>query len=113
VLEFAERTITVRIDTAVCAGCETKACVSACETYSRGILRLRDGLPTVEHLTTSEVIRKGTECLACEYECRVRGKGALSIEVPIQGLDDYRVAQAAMFPPKAPGDKGVSDGHPD
>jgi len=112
VLEFAERTITVRIDTAACGACATKACVAACETYSRGILRLSDGLPSVEHLTPSEVVRKGTECLACENECRVRGRGALSIEIPIEGLDDYRAAPAAL-PQNAPGGKGVGDGHPD
>jgi hypothetical protein len=102
-LEFAERTITVSIDTAACAACETKACVLACETYSRGILRLNGGLPSVEHLTPSEVIRKGTECLACEYECRARGKGALSIEIPIEGLDGYRAAQAAVHTPDGRG----------
>jgi hypothetical protein len=93
-LEFSERTIAVTIDTDVCHSCETKACVSACGTYSRGILDLKGGLPSVEHLTPREVARKGTECLACEYECRVRGKGALSIEIPIEGLDDYRATQA-------------------
>jgi len=113
VLEFAERTITVCIDTAACGACATKACVAACETYSRGILRLSDGLPSVEHLTPSEVARKGTECLACEYECRVRGKGALSIEVPIEGLDAYRASQAAALPQTAARRKGVRDGHPD
>ena len=112
-LEFAERTITVRIDAAACGACETKACVAACEAYSRGILRLNDGLPSVEHLTPHEVVRKGTECLACEYACRVRGKGALSIEVPIEGLDAYRAAQAAAFPHDPPAGEEVSDGHPD
>ena len=112
-LEFAEMTITVRIDTAACGACETKACVAACETYSRGILSLHDGLPSVDHHAPSEVVRKGTECLACEYECRVRGRGALSIEVPIEGLDAYRAAQAAAPPQNAPAGKGVSDGHPD
>jgi hypothetical protein len=111
--EFAERTITVRIDAAACGACETKACVSACETYSRGILRLSDGLPSVAYLAPSEVVRRGTECLACEYECRVRGKGALSIDIPIEGLDAYRTAQKAVLPQSPPGDKGVSDGHPD
>ncbi|MCX6363545.1 MAG: hypothetical protein NTW58_05140 [Actinobacteria bacterium] len=105
-LEFAERTITVRIDTAACGACATKACVAACETYSRGILRLSDGLPSVEHLAPSEVVRKGTECLACEYACRVRGEGALSIEIPIEGLDAYRAALAAATPPGAPGEEG-------
>ena len=111
-LEFAERTMIVRVDTAACPDCETKACVAACETYSRGILRLRDGLPSVAHLAPREVVRKGTECLACEYACRMRGRGALAIEVPIEGLDAYRAAQAAL-PHSAPGEGGVGDGHSD
>jgi ferredoxin len=113
VLEFAERTSTVRIDTTACGACVSKACVAACETYSRGILRLNDGLPSVEHLTPSEVVRKGTECLACEYACRVHGRGALSIEIPIEGLDAYRAAQGSALRQSTPGAEGVSDGHPD
>jgi hypothetical protein len=112
VLEFAERTMIVRVDTAACPDCETKACVAACETYSRGILRLHDGLPSVEHLALSEVVRKGTECLACEYACRTRGKGALSIAIPIEGLDAYRAAQAAP-PHGASCEGGVGHGHSD
>ena len=99
-LEFGERTITVTIDTAVCTVCESKACVSACDTYARGILGLKGGHPTVEHLAPHEVARRGTECLACEYECRVRGQGALSIEIPIEGLDEYLAAQATEHGPE-------------
>ncbi len=91
-LQFAERTVTVSIDTALCPACETKACVSACQKYARGILRLSGGLPGVAHLNPDEVKRKGTECLACEHECRLRGLGAIAIAVPIDGLDAYRAA---------------------
>jgi len=113
VLEFAERTIVVRIDTAACGACETKACVSACGTYSRGILRLSDGVPSVAHLAPSEVVRKGTECLACEHACRVRGREALSIEVPIEGLEEHLAAQRMVPAQDGLGGKEVSDGHPD
>ena len=34
--------------------------------------------------------QRGTECLACEYECWFRGKGAITIEAPIPGLEEYR-----------------------
>ncbi len=88
-MEFQERTITIRIDDAKCEACATKACIEACKTYSRGILTLKDGKPTVEG-TPEELARKGTECLACEYECWFRGNSAISIEVPIKGLDAYR-----------------------
>lgn len=94
---FSERTIQVSIDTDRCAGCETKACVEACRTYARGMLELRDGAPSVAHLEDDEVKRVGTECLACEYECWFRGKSAITIDVPIKGLDEYIAARHRFF----------------
>ena len=91
-MEFSERTIKIIIDEAKCEGCTTHACVEACKTFSRGILVLKDGKPGVE-LGPEELARKGTECLACEYECWFRGNGAITIEVPIEGLDEYRRKQ--------------------
>jgi len=89
ILEFEERTIKVIIDTDKCPDCNSKACVEACKLYSRGILQLIDGKPSVSHLSNEEIKRRGTECLACEYECWQRGNNAIHIEVPIKGLDDY------------------------
>ena len=88
-MEFEEGTIKVTIDTSKCPDCTTKACVEACKVYSRGILQLSDGIPSVGHLAPEEVKRRGTECLACEYACWQRGFNAIHIEVPIRGLDDY------------------------
>lgn len=89
-MEFSERTIKVIIDDEKCKGCTTHVCVEACKTYSRGILVLKeDGKPGVED-SPEELARKGTECLACEYECWFRGNKAITIEAPIEGLDDYR-----------------------
>jgi hypothetical protein len=88
-MEFSERTIKVIIDEAKCEGCTTHACVEACKTYSRGVLVLKDGKPAVE-LSPEELARRGTECLACEYECWFRGNSAITIEVPIKGLAEYK-----------------------
>lgn len=88
-MEFKERTIKIIIDEEKCKGCTTFACVEACKTYSRGILVLKDGKPGVV-LSPEELARTGTECLACEYECWFRGNSAITIEVPIEGLDEYR-----------------------
>ncbi|MEW8959469.1 MAG: hypothetical protein AB2448_10265 [Moorella sp. (in: firmicutes)] len=88
-LEFWERTIKVTIDTDKCDACETKACIDACKKFARGLLQLKDGRPSVEHLTEDGIQRLGTECLACEYECWFRGKSAIKIDVPIEGLDEY------------------------
>ena len=99
-LIFSERTITVSIDTDKCPDCESKACIAACRNYARGILELRDGVPSVDHLDAEGVKRGGTECLACEYECRLRGLGAIAIEVPIQGLPEYLARRG--FPQTGP-----------
>jgi hypothetical protein len=88
-MEFKERSIKVTIDTAKCSDCTTKACIEACKTYDRGLLQLNDGKPSVSHISPEEVVRRGTECLACEYACWQRGKNAISIEIPIKGLDEY------------------------
>ena len=88
-MEFEERTIKIIIDTDKCSDCTSKACIDACKVYSRGILQLVDGKPSVSHLSADELKRKGTECLACEYECWQRGNNAIRIDVPIKGLSDY------------------------
>ncbi|MBE0582429.1 MAG: hypothetical protein IH612_01560 [Desulfofustis sp.] len=88
-MEFSERTIKIIIDEAKCEGCTTHACVEACKKYSRGILVLKDGKPAVVD-SPEDLARKGTECLACEYECGFRGNSAITIEVPIEGLAEYR-----------------------
>jgi Fe-S-cluster-containing hydrogenase component 2 len=88
--EFNEKTIKIIIDDEKCKGCKTHACVDACKKYSRGILVLKeDGKPGVV-LPPEELERRGTECLACEYECWFRGNKAITIEAPIEGLDQYR-----------------------
>ena len=88
-MEFSERTIKIIIDETKCQGCATHACVAACKTFSRGILVLKDGKPAVVD-SCEDLERKGTECLACEYECWFRGNSAITIEAPIQGLDEYQ-----------------------
>jgi len=88
-MEFHERTIKIIIDESKCDDCTTYACVDACKTFSRSLLVLKDGKPAMEG-SVDELARKGTECLACEYECWFRGNGAITIEVPIKGLSDYR-----------------------
>ena len=57
--------------------------------YARGILELKDGVPSVEHLTAEEVLRLGTECLACEFACTFHGNKAITIDVPVAGLPEY------------------------
>ena len=88
-MEFKERSMKVTIDTTKCPDCTSKACIEACKTFDRGLLQLNEGKPSVSHISAEEVVRRGTECLACEYACRQRGKNVISIEIPIKGLDEY------------------------
>ncbi|AFM39300.1 hypothetical protein Desaci_0226 [Desulfosporosinus acidiphilus SJ4] len=89
-LEFAEKSITVKIDTSKCDTCETKACADACKKYARGLLGINDqGKASVEHRSEEECLRLGTECLSCEFACRTRGNNAITIEIPVKGLDEY------------------------
>lgn len=88
--EFCERTIKIIIDRSRCLECRSKACVKACSLYDRGILMIRGGLPILREGANAE--REGTECLACEEECRLRGFNAIKIEASISGLEEYRKA---------------------
>jgi succinyl-CoA synthetase beta subunit len=77
---------TVTFDHALCADCESKACVTECVPQ---ILELNDeGCPVLN--ITREQAQKGRciECLACEVECLFHGAGGGHIRLPIPGLDD-------------------------
>lgn len=90
-MEFFEKSCKITIDTSRCDQCETKACAAACKKYARGVLAIDDqGRASIAHLTQEEVIRLGTECLACEFACQFHGKAAIRIEVPVAGLEEYK-----------------------
>jgi succinyl-CoA synthetase beta subunit len=85
---FATPTGEITYDHAVCAHCESKACVSACVPQ---ILKLsEDGLPVLK--VTLEEAQRGrcTECLACEVDCGALGAGGGHVRLPVPGLDEYR-----------------------
>jgi hypothetical protein len=88
-MQFDERTVKIIIDDSKCGACKTYACVEACKTYARGILTIKDGRPALDGATALGISR-GTECLACEYECWFRGNSAITIEAPVVGLPEYR-----------------------
>ncbi|HEX2967407.1 MAG TPA: hypothetical protein VHO84_16600 [Syntrophorhabdaceae bacterium] len=88
-MRFEEKTIKITIDEEKCSSCTTYACIDACKKYARGILVLKDGKPALGgDLEFGK--KRGTECLACEYECWFRGNNAITIEAPILGLEEYR-----------------------
>lgn len=80
---------TVTLDHALCAKCESKVCI---ETCARGILSLNDaGLPVL-NITLEEAKRgRCVECLACDVECYSRGNRGGFVDLPIEGLSQYRM----------------------
>ena len=85
---YAFRTGTIRIRSSLCLDCESLACINACNLYGGYLWRVRKG-QMVLGIPEDQVARACTECLACEYECKRRGKGALSIALPIDGLGTW------------------------
>ena len=87
---FASPTGRITYDHAVCARCESKACVGACVPQ---ILKLSEGGLPVLAVTLEEAKRgRCTECLACEVDCRAHGAGGGRVELDVPGLEEYRAA---------------------
>lgn len=89
IYEFEFRTGRVSIDHSECARCTTYACVKACSLYGSGILRVQGGRPMLG-IPSHEAKRLCIECLACEHDCLHKGRKAVTITLPIPGLDEYR-----------------------
>jgi len=86
---YAFETMTGRlsIDHSRCAACRTRGCVEACAPR---ILKLEEDKPVLA--IAAEKAKKGkcTECLACEIYCRFHEREAITIDLPIPGLKEYR-----------------------
>jgi hypothetical protein len=87
--EFEFRTGKVSIDHGKCTNCATYACVKACSLYGSGILRVQQGKPLLA-IEVDEAKRLCMECLACEHDCLFEGQKAITIVLPILGLDALR-----------------------
>ena len=85
---IAVRTGEVHIDHERCAACASHACIAACARYGVGILALVDGRPQL-NVPPDEAQRRDNECLACEEACRLRGQAAITIVLPIAGLEEH------------------------
>jgi formate hydrogenlyase subunit 6/NADH:ubiquinone oxidoreductase subunit I len=90
-LEFRIRSGgTITLDLAQCVECRTQVCLRVCQTQggplvldeARGVPRLR--------WSPAEVERGGcVECLGCELDCATDGRKAVTIVLPLCGLDEY------------------------
>ncbi len=86
--EFKSMTGKVLFDHSFCLECESKACIDACAPQ---ILRLENEKPVLA-ITEEEAVKgKCTECLACELECYFNGNKGCYVELPIAGLEEYRL----------------------
>ena len=79
-LEF--RTGELVIDLKRCERCESFACVKACSLYGRNLFRIERGLPKPK-VGGEEFARLCIECLACEIQCALHGRGAAKISLPM------------------------------
>jgi hypothetical protein len=89
-LEFKLRSggkIIINLDQ--CNKCDTKACIDICK-IQEGPLVLDDQQVPSLRWPLSEVERGGcVECLGCELNCNLYGLHAVTIQLPIEGLDQY------------------------
>ena len=67
------------------------ACVKACRLYGRNILKIEDNKPVLAITDPEEIKRLDNECLSCEYNCWVNGTSCIHIEIPLAGIEEYRI----------------------
>ncbi|GAB4372067.1 MAG: acetate--CoA ligase family protein [Calditrichia bacterium] len=86
--QFDTITGKVTFDHDRCLECESKVCVQKCVPQ---ILQLEEGKPVLN--ISREEAKKGkcTECLACEVECFASGNRGGRVDLPIPGLEEYRL----------------------
>jgi hypothetical protein len=97
-LEFWARKIKITIDYDRCEPATKNnsepscgfACVKACRLYGRNILKIEGNKPVLAIVDPGEIKRLDNECLSCEYHCWLHGTNCIHIEIPLEGLDEYR-----------------------
>lgn len=88
-LKFKTKTGEIEIDTEKCEECNTYACVKACSLYGRDILKIEGGAPALRY-NREETKRRDNECLSCEEACRLDGCNAITIKMPVKGLEEVK-----------------------
>ncbi|MEM0449884.1 MAG: hypothetical protein QW520_08710 [Methanomassiliicoccales archaeon] len=97
-LEFETRKTKISIDYKHCEPATKNdskpscgfACVKACRLYGRNILKIEGNKPVLTIVDPEEIKRLDNECLACEYHCWFHGTNCIRIEIPLEGLEEYR-----------------------
>ena len=91
ILEFKVRSGGwVRIDLEKCEACHSKACLEVCAIQGGPLVPDQEsGLPSLRW-SLAEIERGGcVECLGCELDCKLRGLKAVTIDLPLDRLDEY------------------------
>ena len=80
----------ITIDLSQCAECETKPCVEVCGIQG-GPLVLDEGRGVPCLRWSLEQIEKGgcVECLGCELDCKLYGRQAITIVLPLERFKEY------------------------
>src|SRR4030043_1954261 len=87
--EFRSRTGKIIVNHSKCDECSSYACVEACRVHGTNILKTLDKRAVLA-IKPSDSAKLCNECLACEEKCRLLGQTAISIKLPIRGLESYR-----------------------
>ena len=98
-LEFGAKKIKITIDYNRCEPAIKNtatpacgfACVKACRLYGRNILKIEKNKPVLAIMDPEEIIRLDNECLGCEYNCWAHGMSCINIEIPLVGIEEYRL----------------------
>jgi len=80
----------ITIDLSQCAACEAKSCVEVCAVQG-GPLVLDEGQGVPSLRWSLEQIEKGgcVECLGCELDCKLYGRQAITIVLPLERFKEY------------------------
>jgi NAD-dependent dihydropyrimidine dehydrogenase PreA subunit len=76
-------TIIISLDQ--CRGCSTKACAGSCPV---NLIKIEGELPAFSK-PADQVKRLCMDCLACELECSLQGRGALRIVYRMPQLEEH------------------------
>lgn len=86
--EFETGKLTIDLSKCIAPKCNF-ACIKACRWYGRSCLKIKDGKPALVG-SPEQLKRLCNECLACEVECELHGGKAITIELPLYGLEEFR-----------------------
>lgn len=73
----------ILIDRSACVECSTKSCVRSCVSSTlEPVLKIEEGAPVLSRQDVDPASGWCVECLACELDCSLYGRRAISIIFP-------------------------------